>query len=246
MAYNYLGLVNEIAAKVNEVPLDSSNFTTSVAFYSVTKDAVNRAIREINMKETFWRFNYAEHTETLVAGTLKYNWPTNTKVIDFDSFRIEHDNSLNVNTQWLRPITYKEYIKRYSNYEYDTDTSLREVPRYVVSLPDTKYLIFPAPDAAYSLTFDTFTDPSDLVNWDDIPNIPERYRPAIFHGAMRDIYSFRQDDFNMQMAESSFTKLLEEMRIREVNHYDYVPVNMIVRNQGGSNYGHSYPSWGWG
>ena len=48
MAYNFLGLVNEINRRLNEVELTSSNFGTAVSFYAHAKDAVNASIRYIN------------------------------------------------------------------------------------------------------------------------------------------------------------------------------------------------------
>ena len=48
MAYNYIGLVNDVNRRLNEVELTSSNFTSAVGEYSAIKDAVNAAIRFIN------------------------------------------------------------------------------------------------------------------------------------------------------------------------------------------------------
>ena len=48
MAYNFLGLVNDINHRLNEVALTSSNFATAVGYYSIAKDAVNSAVRHIN------------------------------------------------------------------------------------------------------------------------------------------------------------------------------------------------------
>ena len=51
MAYNYLGLVNEVNRRLNEVELTSSNFDTAGGFYSSAKDAVNASLRHINHEE---------------------------------------------------------------------------------------------------------------------------------------------------------------------------------------------------
>ena len=40
MAYDYLGLVNDVNNRLNEVELTSSNFT-STGYFSFAKDAVN-------------------------------------------------------------------------------------------------------------------------------------------------------------------------------------------------------------
>ena len=58
MAYNFLGLVNDVNRRVNEVQLTSSNFATAKGFYDLGKDAVNYAIRYINQSEYEWPFNH--------------------------------------------------------------------------------------------------------------------------------------------------------------------------------------------
>ena len=51
MAYNFLGLVNEVNRRLNEVELTSANFDSATGFYSHAKDAVNASIRYINQSE---------------------------------------------------------------------------------------------------------------------------------------------------------------------------------------------------
>ena len=65
MAYNYLGLVNDINRRLNEVELTESNFAATTGFYSFAKDAVNASIRHINQEEFEWPFNHVEAEEQL-------------------------------------------------------------------------------------------------------------------------------------------------------------------------------------
>ena len=48
MPYNYLDIVNEVARRLNEVELTTTNFATAKGFYGTIKDAVNSAIHDIN------------------------------------------------------------------------------------------------------------------------------------------------------------------------------------------------------
>ena len=41
MAYNYLGLVNDVNRRLNEVELTSSNFDSDIGEYAMVKDAIN-------------------------------------------------------------------------------------------------------------------------------------------------------------------------------------------------------------
>ena len=102
MAYDYLGLVNDVNNRLNEVELTSTNFTTATGYFSFAKDAVNAALRHINQEEYKWPWNHVEETETLRAGTVRYSYPDDSKTIDMDSFRIKRDDSLNVGSSKLK------------------------------------------------------------------------------------------------------------------------------------------------
>ena len=55
MAYNYLGLTNEVLARMNEVELTASNFVSGARGFQVQcKNAVNDAINYINQREFGW------------------------------------------------------------------------------------------------------------------------------------------------------------------------------------------------
>ena len=60
MAYNYIGLVNDVNHRLNEVELTSVNFSSAVGEYSAIKDAVNASIRYINQHEYEWPFNHVD------------------------------------------------------------------------------------------------------------------------------------------------------------------------------------------
>ena len=63
MAYDYLGLVNDVNRRLNEVELTSSNFAATTGFYSFAKDAVNSSIRHIQQEEYEWPWNHVEQEE---------------------------------------------------------------------------------------------------------------------------------------------------------------------------------------
>jgi hypothetical protein len=69
MSYDYIGLVNEVNRRLNEVELVSGNFATAKGFYSQIKDSVNSSIRDINQTHYEWPFNHVLAEDTLTAGT---------------------------------------------------------------------------------------------------------------------------------------------------------------------------------
>jgi len=88
MAYDFLGLVNDVNRRLNEVELTASNFDSALGFYSAAKDSVNASLRFINQTAFEWPFNHVEQEEDLTAGEIRYAYPADAKTIDFDSFRI--------------------------------------------------------------------------------------------------------------------------------------------------------------
>ena len=68
MANTFLIYTNDVLAKMNEVQLTSSDFSSSRGIQTQAKNAVNQAIRYINQREFTWPFNAAEASKTLTAG----------------------------------------------------------------------------------------------------------------------------------------------------------------------------------
>lgn len=230
MAYNFLGLVNDVNRRLNEVELTSATFGNAIGFYSQAKEAVNSSIRLINQQEFEWPFNHTEKQETLVAGTVRYSFPADTKTIDFDSFRIKQDDTLNNNTQKLKLISYEEYLNRYVDYEYETSTGVRELPRYVFRAPNQTWGVVPSPDKAYTVVFDYFKIPDELSAYDDVPTIPSQFRHIIVDGAMYYAYLFRGDLNSAQLSLQKFDTGLKNMRTIYINRYDYVR-STVITNQ---------------
>lgn len=232
MAYNYLDLVNEVNRRLNEVELSSSNFSTATGFYAHNKDAINASIRDINNTHHEWPFNHVTAEETLTAGTIRYGFPMDANTIDFDSFRIKENSTLGNDTIKLSILSYEDYLSSYISHEYSEDSSKREVPSRVFHAPSLEYGIVPAPDQAYTLVYEYYRIPVDLINYDDVPDIPERFRHVIIDGAMYHSYMFRGNEQSASMSKSKFDEGLKRMRIMLVNRYSYVRSGLIVRDGG--------------
>ena len=120
MAYNYLGLVNDVNRRLNEVELTSSNFDSAIGEYAMVKDAINSSIRYINKHEFGFPFNHDTETKTLTPGVVRYSIPTDAKSVDYSTARIKKDTDLNSLGNSLDILDYKEYISRdYANQEDD-------------------------------------------------------------------------------------------------------------------------------
>ena len=114
MAYDYLGLVNDVNRRLNEVELTSTNFATANGEYSMIKDAVNASIRFINQHEFEWPYNHVEE-ETLTAGIVRYAFPADAKILNMNSFRIKRNDTLGNETRKLNVLSYEEYLDSYAD-----------------------------------------------------------------------------------------------------------------------------------
>lgn len=231
MAYNYLGLVNDINRRLNEVELTSANFSGATGFYNFAKDAVNSAIRHIHHEEFEWPWNHVEQTEILSAGTTRYSYPYDAKTINLDSFRIRRDADLGVETQRLKVLDYEEYLDKYVDLEYNSNTSLRTVPTMVSRSPSRELLVVPTPDKDYELVYEYYTVGVDLNNYDDVPVIPEQYRYVIIDGSMYYTYQFRGDTQAAQLALNKFQDGIKNMRSLHINRTEYLRDTRIQRGR---------------
>lgn len=222
MAYNYIGLVNTVNKRLNEVELTEANFSTATGFYSFAKEAVNSAVRHINQEEFEWPFNHVEATETLLPGEVRYSMPYDAKTINMNSFRIKRDNALNVDTIKLKVLNYEEYLDKYADYEYNYSSEGNTVPRFVSRAPSRELIFVPSPDQAYEVVYEYYSSGYDMALATDLPTLPEQYNHVIINGAMYYVYQFRGDMQAAQLAMQTFEKGIKHLRSININRTEYI------------------------
>lgn len=222
MAYNFLGLVNDINHRLNEVALTSSNFATAVGYYSIAKDAVNSAVRHINQEEFEWPWNHVQSELVLSAGNNKYYYPTDAKTVNMNSFRIKRDNTLSVGTEKLKQLLYEEWLEKYADDEFNTSADIRGVPKFIVRTPSRELICHPVPDKAYTIVYEYYSLGYDLENALDVPGLPEQYRFAIVDGAMYYAFQFRGDTAAADVALQKFEKQIKDLRSININRTPYL------------------------
>jgi len=223
MAYDYLGITNDVAGRLNETALTTSNFATVTGFYAAIKEAVNSSIRHINQSHFSWPFNWNSEELTLEAGVTRYAVPAEAKYVDFDTFRVRRDTSLDVGSaKRLKQVTYDEYVDRYVDQEDESDSTKGGVPEKVFRSQNNEFGIIPLPDKAYQVDFEYFTFPVDLSLHSDVPSIPERFRYVIVDGAMYYAYMFRDNIEMATLSQQKFDQGIKQMRTLLVNENIYV------------------------
>jgi len=222
MAYDFLGLSNDVAGRLNEVQMTSANFATVTGVSQNIKEAVNSSIRHINQSHFHWPFNHNTEEEILSAGVSRYSLAENIKYVDFGSFRVKRNTTLNVGEgRRLNQINYSEYLSTYLDQEYETDSTKGGVPRNVVRTPDMGFVIVPMPNLAYTIQYEQYMDPVDLIEATDVPTIPERFRHVIIDGAMYYTYMFRDNIEMAGMSQNKFDNGVKQMRTLLTNEYAY-------------------------
>jgi len=123
MAETYLTLTNKVIARLNEVALTSSTFSSARGIQVQCQNAVNESIRFINQREFNYPFNHATATKTLTAGVVRYSLPTSTKTVDYNTFRLVKDSDLGNSGYKLGLLDYNDYINRVINQEDEISTN---------------------------------------------------------------------------------------------------------------------------
>ena len=227
--YNFLGLVNDVNRRVNEVELTSVNFASTLGFYTAVKDGVNAAIYSINQQQFEWPFNHDTARETLNAGEVRYFIPRDVKTLDMESFRIVRDNTLGNSTKRLQVISYEDYLDNYLDYEYNSADNIRTLPHSVFRTPSLEYGVVPPPDKAYTIEYEYYRTPVPLELHSDVPSVPEDFRHVIVDGAMVYAYTFLSDNESSQLSQKKFEDGMKAMRTLYINRYEYV--RSTVRNK---------------
>lgn len=222
--YNYLGLVNDINLRLNEVPLSADNFATASGFYGAAKDAVNSSIRAINFQQFEWPFNFVPAEDVLSPGITRYSYPSDAKTVRFDSFRIKRDVDLNTETRKLVQLDYEEFLERYADSEHNINSA--SLPRSVFRAPNMEFGFYPTPDKAYTLLYEYYRLPVDLAIPTDVPSVPEQFRHVIVDGAMHHAYLFRSNMDAAMVAKNQFDAGIKQMRTIYINREEYVRSTM--------------------
>ena len=229
MAYDFIGLTNEVLARMNEVALTSAKFASSRGFQTQCKNAVNDAINYINQREYGWPFSHATQTETLVADQTRYTIPTGTQHVDYETFRISKNDTLSVAGVSLRVLDYKEYVDRFIDQESTSDVG--GIPIYVFRTPDNNYGLYPYPDKAYQLKYEYYSRPTLLSATTDAPAVPEQFRQVIVDGATAYAYQYRGEAQQYGINFSRFEEGIKHMQSILLNRADYVRSTYIPHSQ---------------
>ena len=222
MASTYLQLCNMVLRRINEVEIAEDEFLSVRGVQALVKDAVKAAVAKINQAEFEWPFNAAEHTETLVAGQTEYDWPDYFKVVDWNSFQIQKNDSLGTGFKTLSPIDRDEWYKNYRDDDYEQGSAGITVPNFVFPSHGEGFGVAPSPDKAYSIRYRYYLNYADLTDATDTSRIPQSFDTVIVDGALFHLYMFKDNIEASQAAYAAFEDGLKDLQTLFINSFEYV------------------------
>jgi len=211
-----------VLRRINEVEIAEDEFLSVRGVQALVKDAVKAAVAKINQAEFEWPFNAAEHTETLVAGQTEYDWPDYFKVVDWNSFQIQKNDSLGTGFKTLSPIDRDEWYKNYRDDDYEQGSAGITVPNFVFPSHGEGFGVTPSPDKAYSIRYRYYLNYADLTDATDTSRIPQSFDTVIVDGALFHLYMFKDNIEASQAAYAAFEDGLKDLQTLFINSFEYV------------------------
>lgn len=218
----YLKLTNDVLTLLNEVPLEESSFASATGIHASAKLNVRNVVSRINKQWNTWPFNAAEHTMQLIPGQEEYGWPQNFSLVDWNSFFIERDDTLDILTKKLLRLNRDDWYSNTKPKDDDTRTTGVEEPKYVFPAHGRGFGVSPSPDKAYTIKFRYFINPPPLNLHDDVCTIPEEWEFAIIDGVMYHMMMFKENTDIAMNFRQLFKDDLSQMRTELINNYDYI------------------------
>jgi hypothetical protein len=222
MANTYIELCNQTLRRIGEVEIAQADFASVRGVQALVKDAVKATIAKINQAEFEWPFNAAQETVTVAIGQTEYSFPTAFKVVDWHSFQLQADASLNLGYTTLSYISRDEWYAKYRDADYNAGASGRGIPIFVCPSHGNGYGLTPSPDAAYSITYRYYLNYSDLTAYNDVTRVPESFNSVIVDGALYHMNLYKNNTEGAQAAFMSFEAGLKDLQTLYINNYESV------------------------
>ena len=237
MATTYLELTNELLRELNEVPLESGNFSTAIGVQAHVKDSINKAYFDIINQEPQWPFLAAAESGDVdpmygnvyietVAGQRWYELkPSSDSLlddygsVDWDNFYLTTVGVDGATAPYvgrnLRFTTTEEWkdFRRVSENLDDADTQNYGEPDRIIRSPDARKLgLSPIPDKVYRVWFYAYNLPTKLTSFGDQLVFPDMYSTVLLARARYYIHQFKDNPQAAAFALDDYKKGLRSMR----------------------------------
>lgn len=211
---NFVSLVNQALRRVNEVELDigGNGFSDARNLQALAKDGINSAIRELLQNSQEWPFTLTTYTQTLTPGIGVYDFASDASKIDWDTIYLKRLSSKGNTPARLSVITYEDYIRKYRSGEDVSGVTGYSIPNIAYQTQDMKFGITPLPDEAYELEYRYWSYPADLISYNDVCIVPDRFNTVIVDGAVMYLMRFRANEQSAALHQQKFEDGMDNMR----------------------------------
>jgi hypothetical protein len=207
----YIDLTNRLLRRINEAEIDESNWDDVRGIHAVAKDAILDTIKKINNRKPGWIFNAAEATQVLTVGQEEYTWPSDWANVDWNSFQIQKDDTLNQAPHHLIYKSRDKWYQEQKDLDDTTTTDGRDLPYYVFPSYNNGFGVTPSPNQAYTLKYRYFKNPTNPSLATDQPTIPERFDYVIISGGLYHLSLFRDNAESTALTKQEFYENLADM-----------------------------------
>ena len=215
----YVTLVNELLRRMNEVTLDTAGdgFDSVRNVQALAKDAINNSIRLIIQNGQEFPFLKVTGTGTIpaldpliAAGTVKVDFPSDMGTVDWDSFFL---TSTGTGNPMPGPLPVLSFTEWQTNYRATDEKGSRGVPERVYQTQGNQFGVSPINDNnTYFINYVYWSFPNDLVNFNDVSIIPDRFKHVVIDGAMMFMMRFRSNEQSAAMHQNNFEDGIKTMR----------------------------------
>ena len=232
MATSFLNLCNAVLRRLNEVEMEAVDFDTARGVQALVKDAVQNSIYRINQAEFFWPFNAAESATVLTVGQQDYDFPSDFKVVEWNSFQLQKNDALGVDYTGLDFISRDDWYDKLRDLDFSAGGTGRDVPSAVFPGTTGGFGVSPSPNKNYTVRYRYYRGATALVNSSDVTRIPSTYDYVIVEGALHNMYMYRDNPESAQLSLNYFEQGIKEMQTLLINQYDRITDRRI--NFGGN------------
>lgn len=219
MGSTFISLANKLLRRVRETEIPEADFANVRNIQALAKDAIVDTVNEINKQEFEWPFNAVEHSQDLQVGVSEYAWPTNFKTVDWNTFQIQKDDTLNINHRTLKYMSRDDWYRLRRDTDEDAGNEGSAQPMWCFPAHGNGFGVSPSPDKAYTIEFRYFKNPSALVDATDVCTIPSEFDYVIMSGALRHMNLFRENSDGYSIASSKFEDDMKDMTTLLINTF---------------------------
>ena len=153
----------------------------------------------------------AQYEQLLTVGQEQYDFPANLKTVDWNSFHIQKDDDLGVNTRHLELTSKDVWERYYKDRDLDAGSDGVGVPLLVLKGQNFGFVVTPSPDQAYTVFFDYFATYTPLDIYSDTSTVPSLFDEVIIQGAIYHFYMFRDNTEQANEAKGEYKAQLSFM-----------------------------------